>query len=185
MIAADGKAAWGAIALGQAIGTSGGVIAAYGWGLFGPAQVAGATATERRAGYLESILTRMVLMFPVALAAASLAFVLAPGRPIFAAVGALSATSTGLSANWYFVGLARPYAMLMLETAPRVSGLAAGIALMKLGYSAVALPACALVGMVGGFAVSTAWILRSTAHEGAQRVRPRPLRTVLSSNRHG
>src|SRR5689334_8211939 len=130
MIAADGKIAWGAIALGQAIGTSGGVIAAYGWGLFGPVQVAGASATERRVCYLESARARTALALPIALVAASLAFVLAPNWPIFAAVGAIYTTSTGLSALWYFVGLARPYAMLLLETFPRASGLAAGIVFM-------------------------------------------------------
>ncbi|WP_210084079.1 hypothetical protein [Mycobacterium sp. OAE908] len=185
MIATDGKVAWGAIALGQAIGTSGGVIAAYGWGLFGPAEVATANASERRSGYLESVTTRMTLVLPVALVAAALASALAPGWPLFAAVGAVSATSMGLSANWYFVGLARPYAMLLLETLPRACGLAAGIALMDNGFSAVTLPACALVGMVAGFAISTTWILRSTAREGAHRVGARALREVLSARRHG
>lgn len=185
MIAADGKVAWGAIALGQALGTSGAVIAAYGWGLFGPAEVAMATATERRAGYVESVIARLTLVLPVALVAAALAFALAPGRPVFAAAGAVSAASTGLSANWYFVGLARPYAMLLLETVPRASGLAAGIALMSAGYSAVALPACASVGMLAAFVISTVWVLRSTSREGAERVRRRALREVLSSRRHG
>jgi O-antigen/teichoic acid export membrane protein len=185
MIGADGKAAWGAIALGQAIGTSGAVIAAYGWGLFGPAEVAGASATERRLGYLESILARIALLFPVTLIAATLAVVLAPSWQIFAAIGALSATSTGLSANWYFVGLARPYAMLLLETIPRTGGLVAGIALIELGHSAITLPACAGLGMVAGFAISTVWVLRSTAREGAERLRPRTLREVLASHRHG
>jgi O-antigen/teichoic acid export membrane protein len=185
MIAADGKVAWGAIALGQAIGTSGGVIAAYGWGLFGPAEVAGATATGRRANYLESVRARTALVLPVAVAAAALAFALAPNWPVYAAIGAVSAASMGLSANWYFVGLARPYAMLLLETVPRASGLAVGIALMGLGYSAVMLPACALAGMIVGFALSTVWVLHSTAAEGAEPVHRRTLRVVLSSHRHG
>jgi O-antigen/teichoic acid export membrane protein len=185
MIAADGKDAWGAIALGQAIGTSGGVIAAYGWGLFGPAEVATATATQRRAGYLESLLVRLTLLGPVSLVAASLAFVLAPSMPIFAAIGAVSATSIGLSTSWYFVGLARPYAMLLLETLPRASGLAVGIGFMNLGYSAVMLPVCALVGMIAGFAISASWVLRSTRREGAEHSGSRPLRQVLSSRRHG
>jgi O-antigen/teichoic acid export membrane protein len=185
MIAADGKVAWGAIALGQTIGTSGGVIALYGWALFGPAQVAAASATERRVRYLESVLARMALVLPVALIAVSLAFAFAPGKPLFAAVGAVAATSTGLSANWYFVGLARPYAMLLLETIPRAGGLAAGIALMATGHSAMTLPICALMGMMVGFAISTVWVLRSTTRQGAQRVRPRALREVLSSQRHG
>jgi hypothetical protein len=185
MIAADGKVTWGAIALGQAIGTSGGVVAAYGWGLFGPAEVAGAAATERRVGYLESIRARMALLLPVATVAASLAFVLAPARPIFAAVAAVSATDTGLTAQWYFIGLARPYALLVLETIPRAGGTMAGIILTGLGHSAVTVPVCAFLGMISGFAISTAWVFRSTGREGAERLRPRPLRVVLSSHRHG
>jgi hypothetical protein len=185
MIAADGKVAWGAIALGQAIGTSGGVIAAYGWGLFGPAEVATATATQRRVGYLESVVARTTLIGPVAGVAAALAFVLAPSDPGFSAVGAIYATSTGLSALWYFVGLARPYAMLLFETIPRAAGLAVGIALMALGHSAVMLPACAFVGMVAGFGLSTVWVLRSTARDGAEYARSRPLREILTARRHG
>jgi hypothetical protein len=57
--------------------------------------------------------------------------------------------------------------------------------LMDLGHSAVTLPVCACVGVISGFVISTAWILRSTAREGAERVRPRALREVLSSHRHG
>jgi O-antigen/teichoic acid export membrane protein len=110
---------------------------------------------------------------------------LAPNWPVYAAIGAVSAASMGLSANWYFVGLARPYAMLLLETVPRASGLAVGIALMGLGYSAVMLPACALAGMIVGFALSTVWVLHSTAAEGAEPVHRRTLRVVLSSHRHG
>jgi hypothetical protein len=185
MIAADGKSAWGAIALGQAIGTSGAVVAAYGWGLFGPAEVAAASVTDRRTGYRESLLARMTLVLPVALIAASLSFALAPDRPAFAAIGAISATSMGLNASWYFVGLGRPYTMLVLETVPRASGLAVGIALMGLGYSAVMLPACVCAGVIAGFTMSTLWVLHSTAREGAERAPPRALREVLSSHRHG
>ena len=185
MIEADGKIAWGAIALGQTIGTSAGVFALYGWALFGPAQVASATATERRVCYLESARARLALVLPAAVAAASIAFALAPGEPAYAAVGAVAATSTGLSANWFFVGLARPYALLVLETIPRAGGIAAGIVLMDFGCSAVVLPACALVGMIAGFAIATLWVMRSTTHAGAQRVRPRAVREVLSSQRQG
>jgi hypothetical protein len=185
MIAADGKVAWGAIALGQTIGTSGAVVAGYGWGLFGPARVAGAAAAERRLEYLESIHVRMILLLPVALVAACLALILAPAWRIFAAVGAVSATTMGLTASWYFVGVARPYAMLVLETIPRVGGTAAGIVLMRLGHSAVVLPGAMCAGMIAGFAISTSWVFCSTAREGAGHVRPRALRVVLSSHRHG
>jgi O-antigen/teichoic acid export membrane protein len=185
MVAADGEVAWGAIVLGQSIGSIGGVVAGYGWGLFGPARVANASPTVRRLEYLESVVARIILMLPVSVIAAALASVLAPGWPMFAAVGALSGASVGLTANWYFVGVARPYIMLVVETIPRAAGTAAGIVLMDLGHSAIAGPAGMLFGMLGGFAISTIWVFWSTTREGAGRVRPRPLRVVLSSHRHG
>jgi len=185
MVSASGQAAWGAIVLGQSIGGIGAVVVGYGWGLFGPARVAAAAPTVRRTEYFEAVFAQLVLTLPTCVITASLAFALAPSWRTFAAVGAVSATSIGLTANWYFVGVARPYALLVLETVPRAAGTVVGIILMYLGESAVAGPAGMLAGMLAGVTVSTTWVYVSTAREGAQRVRLRPLRTILALHRNG
>ncbi len=185
MVAASGEVAWGAIVLGQSIGGVGAVIVGYGWGLTGPAKIAGNGATLRRAEYIESLLVKLTLLLPVAAIAALLAFVTAPSGPLYAVVGAIASTSSGLTAAWYFVGVARPYAMLILETLPRAVGTAAGIVLMNLGYSAIAGVGCIFLGIMAGVAISAAWVFGSTTREGADHVPRRSLLSVLKSQRHG
>ncbi|OBA86174.1 hypothetical protein A5662_03170 [Mycobacteriaceae bacterium 1482268.1] len=185
MVRAGGEVAWGAIVLGQSIGAIGAVIVGYGWGLTGPARIAGSDATRRRAEFVESILVKLALLLPVCAITASIAFALAPSRPAYAAVGAIAATTSGLTAAWYFVGVARPYAMLILETLPRAGGTAVGVALMDIGHNVIAGPGCMFLGIVGGFLISSSWVFTTTNRDGAQRV-PRPsLISVLKAQRHG
>lgn len=182
MINASGPTAWGGIALGQSIGAIAAVVVAYGWGLSGPAVIAAADDAGRRAEYTASVRVKR-LLFPVAGAlAAGLAAVIARDLWLYGLVGALSATSIGLTANWFFVGLARPYVLLLVETVPRVLGTATGIVAMVLGSGAVLGVACQLAGMLLAFAVSTVWILRNTTASSG----PRPtVRQTMLDQRHG
>jgi hypothetical protein len=185
MIAASGEAAWGAIALGQVIGTVGAVGVGYGWGWFGPARIAQYGATERRVEYLESITTRGALVLPISTVAAVLAYMLASTTPLFAALGAVSMTSMGLSANWYFVGLSRPFTMLAQDTLPRAAGTAAGVILMYMGHSAIMGPLGMFGGMMAALSLSTIWVLRETDRGGAELRKRRSVGAVLVLNRHG
>lgn len=185
MIAASGGAAWGSVALGQAVGTIGGVAVGYGWGWFGPARIAQNSATARRAEYIESIVTRASLFLPIATVAASASYYLASSNPMLAAAGALYTTSIGLTANWYFVGLVRPYMMLAIETLPRAAGTMTGVFLMYGGQSAMAGPLGMFAGMMAGFVLSSVWVLWETKRDGAEATQSRSLRSLLHSNRHG
>ncbi len=185
MIAASGDAAWGAIALGQVIGTVGGVAVGYGWGWFGPARVAQYDPTARRTEYVESVIARGVLAPPVCAIAAILAYVLASSAPLFAVAGAVSATCMGLSASWYFVGLSRPFMMFAIETVPRAAGTGAGVILMMMGHSALMGPLGMFCGLIAALAFSSIWILWAAKREGAASGNRRPLRTILLLNRHG
>jgi hypothetical protein len=185
MIAASGEAAWGAIALGQVVGTVGGVAVGYGWGWFGPARIAGSRPPERRTEYLESVIARGTLALPVCIASGGVAYLLASSTPIFAAAGAVSATCMGLSASWYFVGLSRPFTMLVLETLPRAAGTGAAVLLMMSGHSALMGPLGMMGGLFAALAVSSVWILRETTPNGGIPVNRRPLRLIYLSNRHG
>lgn len=185
MIAASGAAAWGSIALGQAVGAISAVAVLYGWGWYGPARIARAPAGVRRAEYLESVYTRLLLALPASATAAVVAYLLAPGTPHFAAVGAVSMTSVGLTAQWYFVGLARPLPFLVLETIPRVTGILLGVALMQIGHSAVVGPMSMAAGMFAGFTCSSVWIVLETTRNGAEVIRLRRPTEILVLNRHG
>jgi hypothetical protein len=184
MVAADGPYAWGSIALGQAIGAISALIVGYGWAVSGPTAVARGNDSQRRAEYFESLRVKLILLIPMGACAAVVAIVIARHGNSFAAAGALSATATALTGNWYFAGLSRPYVWLCLESLPRVSGIALGIVLMSLGHGAITGLACNTAGMVAAFTFVTLWVRRRTA--AAPRSGPsRPLTEVLVSRRHG
>jgi O-antigen/teichoic acid export membrane protein len=185
MVAASGPAAWGAIALGQSVGAVACVVVGFGWPLSGPAIVARGDPSVQRREYVDSVRVKLVLLIPGATTAALVAVVLAPHQPSFAAAGAISGTAVGLTSSWYFAGLARPYVWLLFEILPRVGGTAVGIAVMKSGYSAILGIACTTSGMMLAFLLATAWVYRSTARAGADRLPGGKLIEVLNSHRHG
>ncbi|MFI5509952.1 hypothetical protein ACIA48_21000 [Mycobacterium sp. NPDC051804] len=185
MVAADGRVAWGAIVVGQAVGGVAAVVVGYGWGVFGPARIANQSATVRRVEYIEAIRAELALLIPISAIAAGIACVLAPDAKELAAFGAIAITSVGLTPQWYYVGVGKPYTMLVLDTFPRAGGTTVGIVLMHAGHSALTGLIGMLSGVLAGFVISTVWVLRSTVREGAELRRPRTLRTVLSAHRHG
>ena len=185
MIAASGEAAWGGIALGQAVGAIGAVGVLYGWGWYGPARVARATAMGRRTEFVESIYTRASLAVPASAISAAVAYGIAPSSPHFAAVSAVSTTTVGFTSQWYFAGVVRPLAFLTFETVPRVVGVLTGIALMHLGHSALVGPLFLAAGMALGFVLSTGWVLRETKQGAAGAPEVRRIFDILVSNRHG
>lgn len=185
MVAASGATAWGLIAVGQSIGGIGAVLVAYGWGLSGPAAIARAGEDVRLAAYLESVLAKLILFLPVAAAAVGVAVLVAGPLAVYAAVGAVSAASIGLTANWYFVGTSSPYRFLLLETVPRVAGTAAGIGFMVTGSDALVGVVWQLLGMLGAFAVCSVWILRPWRWSRLRAAPRRPMPAVLGSQRNG
>jgi hypothetical protein len=185
MVAADGPAAWGAIALGQAVGAVASLVVSYGWAVSGPSIIARGNASGRRREYADSVRVKLSLLLPGAAGAALVAALLSPHKPSFAIVGAISTTAVALTSNWYFAGLARPFAWLFLETFPRVGGTVAGIVLMTSGHGAIVGLACTASGMVVAFLLVTTWVYRSTARAGAARLPGTKLTTVLASRRDG
>lgn len=185
MVTASGQFAWGSITLGQSIGAVTGVIVLYGWGLIGPSIVAGASPTARRVAYAESVVARLVLWVPLAAVGGISSAVIAPDWKGFAAASAVSTTSIGLSSSWYFIGVARPYAYLVLETLPRAAGAVAGIALMAMGHSALTGVVSIFIGIIVGILCSAVWILRSTTRDGALPARRRSVRELLLLHRRG
>jgi O-antigen/teichoic acid export membrane protein len=185
MIVAGGELEWGAIALGQTIGGLGGVLVGYGWGWHGPVKIAQApNCSAKRTEYIESVVTRCILFTPIALLCALVAYLLTPVAPLSAAAGAVQTASIGLTAAWYFNGLARPLLLFGLDTLPRVMGVLTGVVVMHLGGEAIFGPISMLSGMVAGFLVSSVWILHNTRGPRSPN-RRRNLFAILRSNWHG
>lgn len=185
MVASDGPLAWGAVALGQAIGYVCCIILGYGWNVSGPAKISRATPSARRREYADSIRVKMLLLIPTCAFSALIAALFYSDRPFFAVAGAISFTLTGLTGSWYFVGVSRPYAMLVLETLPRVLGMLVGIFLMKNGHSAIVGLICMGTGMLVAFLVITAWVYYSTRDDKATVKPKRSLVAIFADQRHG
>lgn len=186
MVRASGAVAWGAVALGQAIGSIGSVVVGYGWNMAGPAQIAGSCATAARQQFLESLRARLALLLPVTLVVVAFSWLSAPqGTKTLACVGAVSATMIGMSASWYFVGMVQPWALLVTETVPRVAGTFGGTIAMWLGASALEGTVGQLLGMTAAVCVSAVWINARTRREGAEDVRIKGPGTVLAAQRDG
>lgn len=185
MVGAEGDRVWGAIALGQAVGAIAAAAIGFGWGVSGPARIAVADGPHRRTAYVESVRARAALFVPIAATSGALAALVAPQSPGLAVLGALTAATAGVSANWYFVGTGSPYALLVAETVPRVLGTVIGIALMLGGAGAAAGLAGMLGGLVAAFVCSTLWILLGLRPHRDLAPRPARLSRVLAEQRHG
>lgn len=185
MVYASGAEAWGVIAAGQSIGAVAAVLVAFGWGMSGPARVARADEIGRLNEYSDALVAKLIIFLPVGAAAFTVAWLIGGDFPAYAALGALSAASIGLTANWYFVGMAQPYTMLLVETVPRVAGTVVGIGLMLTGSSALVGLFCQLAGMVAAFIACSLLILRPWDRRRLRRVQRRPLLAVLAEQRHG
>lgn len=185
MVGADGIAAWGAIALGQAVGAVASLVVGYGWNVSGPSIIARGGTGARRREYADSVRVKLSLLAPVGVLAAAVAAALSHQHASFAAAGALSATLVSLTSNWYFAGLARPYTWLWLEIVPRVLSTSFGIALMHAGYGALLGLAATSGGMVLGLIFVSLWVRHTTSSDADPPPPKEPLRDILVSRRHG
>ena len=125
-----------------------------------------------------ALLAATALLIPVAVA-------IAPVRVDLAAAGTVVALLAALTTNWYFVGLARPYLLLALETIPRLAFTVVGIAVMQNGADAIAGLSWQSGGLVVAFLASTWWILHSLRAGGSVTARAPRLRQLLVDHGHG
>lgn len=185
MIRASGEAAWGAIALGQSVGALGAMFVLYGWSVSGPAEVARGDAAARLTEFLSSLKVRLFLFPMAAVLLVAIAVLLAPVRKDLAGIATVVTLLTGLIHNWFFVGLARPYVLMIVETVPRLVFTVIGIVLMESGSDAGEGLIWQGVGLLVGTAMSTGWILWHLTE--AMRTRPKlpPLSRLLVWHGHG
>lgn len=141
LIAAGGAQTWAVLAFGQAIGGIGMVLIGWGWNISGAAEAALLTRDQANDALLRSIAIRLKLVVPVCAAAAAVAFVLAPSRPLIAATSAAAFSLNGMSAAWFYTGMRAPRALIVREVIPRTGGIVLGMVACLVTRSIVPFPA--------------------------------------------
>ncbi|QDC15938.1 hypothetical protein [Rhodococcus ruber] len=123
--------------------------------------VAAVDEATARSRFAESFIVRLLISTPVLVIGIPIMF-LAVERDFFLEgyMGYATAAMIGISANWYFVGRRRPYAMLFLDTMPRIGGLLVGLLIGRSGGSLLSIVACQYLGVLAGAFLSAASIIR-------------------------
>jgi O-antigen/teichoic acid export membrane protein len=125
------------MAVAQAVGAIIAVFVGFGWGIVGPAQVAG-MATELRGQYLRDSVVSRGLLFACSIPVYIVLVVIIVGvqDDFFAyAVAGFSTLAMALGSGWFFIGEASPARLLFWESIPRAAGLAIAVVALVLTRS--------------------------------------------------
>ncbi len=117
-----GDAGWSSLLTGQAVGTFGATVIAWGWNMQGPVQIAKNPSPHFRAElYRESIRTRFLLCLVVLPGVSVISAVLAvPDLRVEAVAMSWTTALGGLSVAWYCIGVGKPSLLAKFDTIPRV-----------------------------------------------------------------
>lgn len=180
--ATHGGAAWGAIAIGQSLGGTAGVIIELGWGLSGSQRVARMSARNRGRVFATSLVTKGIVAVPVLAVALPIAFVLTPAFGGIAALIALASGLAALGAGWIFVGMMRPRLFLVTEVLPRTVLVAASAIAISAGLPLVLYPLALLVASITP-PFAAAFVLGTRAAD-LRALGPRRLLAVIRMQGH-
>ncbi|QEO13546.1 hypothetical protein FLP10_03275 [Agromyces intestinalis] len=160
VIIAAGERAWTTIAVAQAVAGFAYVIAAFGWGVTGPTEVAGLPPAARGRYFFDSLLSRAWLNAAAVAISIPLAILLAGGDPVLAALTVTSGILVALGSGWFYVGEGSPLRFLLLDTLPRVLGTVAGALVLIATRDARWFAALQLAGVVVAAVICGIDILR-------------------------
>lgn len=150
---------WGSIAVGQSIGSIATIFVALGWGYNGPSLIARASETERRVIAINSLIARSIAAPLIVLAAAIVAFYLAPTIPMAAVIACVTVSLGGLGMAWYFIGDGQPKKMFLLDGIPRWAGNLLGVAALFVWHDIYAFLWIQLAGGILASLISTVDVL--------------------------
>lgn len=181
LIGSVGPRDWAAIAIAQAIGGFCGVVTGFGWGLSGPAYVARQGSAVRRIRYFESLRGRgLVGSLALPVGVLLLAAVLG-GFRLVPSVALLVTAAVAFSPAWFYVGIAKPWTMIFVDTAPRALSTVLAVVLLQAGVTAVLALLVQLVGIALGVVTASIIIGRSPRSE----TRAGSVLRVLREQAHG
>ena len=132
LTAALGAPGWGAIAVGQSVGTFGALLVSFGWAIEGSSRAAASDAADRRQLYRDSVGSRSITAAAALPAVVLIACLVPTTHPSDAAVMALATALSGALPTWYFIGTGQPVLLALFDTVPRV--LAAVVAAVVLPF---------------------------------------------------
>ncbi|MEN9751904.1 MAG: hypothetical protein RLZZ600_951 [Actinomycetota bacterium] len=152
-----GTDSWGRMAVAQAIGAVYAVFVGFGWGIVGPAQVAGMPAEARGQFVRDSVVSRLIL-FVIAIPAYVLTVLLIVGIPDDVAaylVAGFTMMTVALGSGWFFIGESAPVRLIMLEAVPRTVGIVIALGALAFTKSLVVFAVIQLVTVVASIWLTT------------------------------
>lgn len=161
--ASFGGPAWEAIAVGQSLGGTAGVIVELGWGLTGSQRVARMSPRNRAHAFGVSLMTKAIVGVPVIGGASLVASVIGPdGYGAEAAIVAAAAGIAMFSGGWIFIGILKPRLFLFTEVLPRALLIAASAVAIHLGaalwtYSGALMLASVIAPIAGALVLGLRW----------------------------
>lgn len=182
VIVVAGAQTWAVIAVAQAVGGFGYVVAAAGWGVTGPTAVAKLPKGERGAYYSSSLTTRGWLFVASFIPSVFIAIALADREPLVSILAVATSVMAALSAGWFYVGEERPIRFLLIETLPRTLGTALGALILLLTHEVLWFLALQLLGAVVSASIATIDILGR--HRG-WRFTASPFAAIRNLRGHG
>ena len=165
-----GASAWGAIAVSQSLGALAAVIVGWGWPLDGPVKIARHPPASVPSFYFYTVRFRLTAIAATTFLGVPLAITMTGvSSAALAAASFLSTATIGLTSRWLFVGLGKPYTLLLLELTTRVLSMIVAVGWLYAGGDVVV----ALTMQSGGNLlcfVATSVLLAVSARRRAQQV---------------
>ena len=178
-----GTAAWAGIAVTQAVAGLGAVVVAFGWNAMGPSTVATIEPQHRAVYYYRTLVARCALFVVTAPAAVVASILIAGIDPLAASLSTCAYLAQSLGASWYFVGEGRPGRLLLIDTAPRLLAVVAGMLALAVGMGLTGFTAFLLAGTVIAGSLGAWTILRGSRLTRGQLRRPH-VGSLLLTQRH-
>lgn len=140
-----GASAWVAVAVGQSVGGASAIFVELAWSLTGPQRAARMGVGARRRLLALSILTKLLLFFPMAGISALIAINLAPENTLTAALVAIGTTAVGLGSVWYYIGILSVRKIFLTDAIPRLVGVVTASLFILLGAPLWFYPAVGII----------------------------------------
>jgi O-antigen/teichoic acid export membrane protein len=152
---AAGTEGWAELASAQAIGTFGGVLVFFGWGVYGPPRIAiTPDPAERRRLYLLSLRVRSIAFVACTVVLGLIVAAIArPEHRVDAILMMAAMTAGGLSPSWYCIGAGDPRALAVYDSIPKLVAAVVSVPILITTGWVASYPILTLVASIGGAAV--------------------------------
>ena len=163
VISEEGATVSGGLAVAQTIGALAAIVIACGWGILGPAAVAGMANADRGRYFINSLTSRSLLLTVLVIPYVILVFALSPpGTSILPnAISGATVLFTALGSDFFFVGIAKPWLLLLFDALPRILGTTAGAAALLATHQVLWFVVPQLLGALLAVVIATVAISRS------------------------